>query len=159
MRSPLKTIALFVLPRVCVGQMLAPGELRTLECVAETLLDGAPTGVTPVQVARNVEEFLLRGRSRRAWRVRILLTVIELAPLATHRRVFSKMNGEQRVALIRNKWTTGRHVWRICAKVRNLVILGAYGDRRAAASTGYVPVTLRPRFRAIAKLEHVSEAV
>ena len=51
-------------------------------------------------------------------------------------------------ALIRSRWTSGRHVWRICAKVRNLVILGAYGDRRAAVTTGYVPVPLRPRFLA-----------
>ncbi len=157
MRSPLKALALFVLPRVPPGRMLARRELRTLERVAETLLDGAPTGVTSSQVASNVEEFLVRGRSRRAWRVRVLLTVIELAPLAAYRRTFSAMTLEDRAALVRTKWTTGRHVWRICAKVRNLVILGAYGDRAAAASTGYVPVTSRPRFRSVVTLQHPRE--
>jgi len=139
----------WILPPVTAGRTLAARESVVLERVAEALLVGAPLELTPRHVAHNVEEFLRLGRSRRAWRVRVLLTVIELTPLSTHRRVFSALTREERTALIRSRWTSGRHVWRICAKVRNLVILGAYGDRRAATTTGYVPVPLRPRFRGL----------
>jgi hypothetical protein len=54
---------------------------------------------------------------------------------------------EERRALVLDKWVEGKHLWRVCSKARNLVILGAYGDKRAAAKTGYVPVHLRARFR------------
>jgi len=127
--------------------------MRTLERVADVMLEGAPSGVAAHDVAWNVNEFLVRGRSRRAWRVRVLLTVIELAPLTTHGRPFSALSRDERTRLIRHKWVSGRHVWRICAKVRNLVILGAYGDRRAAERTGYVPVPQRPRFRNVLSSE------
>jgi hypothetical protein len=151
--APLEKLVRAVLPRTGPGRVLAARELRVLERAAEALLEDAPLELTPEQVAENVEKFLRLGRSRRAWRVRVLLTVIELTPLSTHGRAFTALSRDQRRALIRSKWASGRHVWRICAKVRNLVILGAYGDARAAATTGYVPVPLRPRFRAVLSVQ------
>ena len=68
-------------------------------------------------------------------------------PLTTHRRTFGALSIEERRALVLDKWVEGKHLWRVCSKVRNLVILGAYGDKRAAAKTGYVPVSLRARFQ------------
>lgn len=147
MRVTLEDAAHFVLPRVPVGRALAHAEWLTLVYVAEVLLKGAPHDVTAEQTADNVEAFLRAGRSRRAWRVRLLLTLIELTPLATNRLRFSQLSQEERRLLIERKWMAGQGVWRICSKVKNLVILGAYGDRRAAAKTGYVPVPLRPRFQ------------
>jgi hypothetical protein len=149
-------LARWILPPVAAGRTLAVREALVLERVAEALLQGAPLELTAKHVAQNVEEFLRLGRSRRAWRVRVLLTVIELAPLSTHRRVFTALTRDERIVLIRSRWTSGRHVWRICAKARNLVILGAYGDRRAATTTGYVPVPLRPRFRGLERA-HVQQ--
>jgi hypothetical protein len=119
------------------------------------LLKGAPHDVTAEQTADNVDAFLRNGRSRRAWRVRVLLNIIELMPLTTNGRRFGDLTLDERRALIERKWIGGHGVWRICSKVKNLVILGAYSDRRAAAKTGYVPVPLRPRFRKmkVAELE------
>jgi hypothetical protein len=155
MRITLEDAAHLLLPRVPVGRALAHAEWLTLVYVTEVLLKGAPHDVAPEQAADNVEVFLRAGRSRRAWRVRVLLTLIELTPLATHRRRFSGLSPEERCALIERKWIAGHGVWRICSKVKNLVILGAYGDRGAAAKTGYVPVPLRPRFQKmrLARLE------
>jgi hypothetical protein len=136
-----------ILPSVRPGQALSHGERRTLVRVAEVLLEGAAVDIQARQVATNVETFLVAGRSRRAWRVRVLLRVIELAPMATHRRSFSRLSLTERRVLVRERWMTGGHVYRLCAKIRNLVILGAYGDPHAAEATGYVPVPLRPRFQ------------
>jgi hypothetical protein len=147
MRITLEHVARRLLPKVAPGRALASAEWVTLTRVAEVLLEGAPHGITPAETADNVEKFLLAGRSRRAWRVRVLLQLIEHLPLATEGRTFTTMSRERRRALIERRWVGGRHVWRICAKVRNLVILGAYSDSRVAARTGYVPLHERPRFR------------
>jgi hypothetical protein len=146
-RVTLEGVVLAFFPRVPVGRALAHTEWLTLANVAEVLLQGAPHDVTAEQTADNVEAFLRAGRSRRAWRVRVLLELIEVMPLATHGARFSVLSRERRRALIESKWVAGHNLWRVCSKVRNLVILGAYGDRRAAAKTGYVPVPLRPRFQ------------
>ena len=37
--------------------------------------------------------------------------------------------------------------WGLCAKVKLLVLAGAYGDARAHAYLGVLPVPQRPRFR------------
>jgi hypothetical protein len=131
-----------------VGGVLAEGEMRTLAAVAEALLEGAPGAVSARTVAENVDVFLVAGKSRRAWRVRVLLRLIEASSLVTHARPFSRLSVAERRRIARERWAGGRHVYRICAKIRNLVILGAYGDRGVETATGYVPVPLRPRFRA-----------
>jgi hypothetical protein len=147
MRVTLEDAAYLVLPRVPVGRVLAHPEWLTLVRVAEVLMSGAPHDVTAERIADNVEEFLRAGRSRRAWRVRVLMHIIEHAPLATNGRRFGDLSPSERRALVEQKWIGGHGVWRICSKVKNLVVLGAYGDRRAAKQTGYVPVPLRPRFQ------------
>jgi hypothetical protein len=147
MAITLAHVARALLPALPVGRALAPSEWRTLARVADVFLEGVDLNVTAERAADNVEAFLVAGRSRRAWRVRVLLTVIELSTLATHGRPFARLALEVRRDIVRNNWMSGRHVWRICGKVRNLVLLGAYGDREASARTGYVPVPLRPRFQ------------
>jgi hypothetical protein len=148
MRLTLEHAARLLLPTVETGRALSRGEWWTLVRVAEVLLEGAAVEITAEDVADNVERFLIAGRSRRAWRVRVLLRAIEVTSFATHGRGFSRLTHVERRGIVLERWTSGRHVWRLCSKVRNLVILGAYGDRRAARTTGYVPVQLRPRFRA-----------
>jgi hypothetical protein len=151
----LEHVALKLLPVVPLGRALAHSEWLTLVSAAEVLLSGAPLGVTPEQASDNVEKFLIAGRSRRAWRVRILLHLIELLPLTTEHATFSALPVERRRALIEKRWIAGRHLWGICGKVRDLVVLGAYGDGRAA--TGYVPVPLRARFRDLRRTAPKSE--
>ena len=99
------------------------------------------------RVADNVEEFLVRGRSRRAWRCRVLLTLIECMPLFTHGRPFSKLGRAERRRLIEERYVGGAHAYRLCAKVRYLVLMGMYGDAAAPRATQYVPLAERARFR------------
>lgn len=146
-KMTLEGLARWLLPPVAPGRALARREWVTLVGVADVLLEGAPHDVEPEQVADNVEQFLVAGRSRRAWRVRVLLTLIEVMPLSTDGRPWSSLSRARRRAIVETKWIGGRRLWRVCSKVRNLVVFGAYGDARAAAKTGYVPVPLRARFR------------
>lgn len=152
----LEEVAYRVLPRVRTGRALAPSEWLTLVHCAEVLVDQAPHGITAEEVADNVERFLIAGQSRRAWRVRVLLTCIELLPIATHRRPFRWLTKAERRDVVERQWIAGGHVGRLCAKVKNLVVLGAYGDARAAARTGYVPVARRKRFVVSAPAEAVT---
>lgn len=146
MRVSLAEVASFLLPRLPLGGALAPSERRTLVKAAEVLMKGGPHGLSAEDIATNVERFLVVGRSRRAWRVRVLLQLVEVSPLPRLRRPFSRLTLEERRAWIVQEWIAGRPIGRICAKVKNLVVLGAYSDPKAAARTGYVPVHRRKRF-------------
>jgi hypothetical protein len=157
MRLTLEDTAHLLLPRPGTGRVLAHGEWLTLVHVAEVLMAGAPHDVSAEKTADNIEEFLRLGRSRRAWRVRVLLNLIQISSLATHGRRFSELSQGERRELIETKWIGGHGLWRICAKVKNLVVLGAYGDRRAEKQTGYVPVPLRPRFQKMRRAQPETE--
>jgi hypothetical protein len=142
-----EAIAYRLLPRVEPGRSLASEEWTTLVRLAEVLLEGSPVAAEPERVADNVERFLTVGRSRRAWRCRLLFHLVEYSSLLTHGRPFSALSRVERRHLIEQHYVNGQHVFRLCAKVRYLVLMGAYGDASAAAATGFVPLEQRERFR------------
>jgi hypothetical protein len=147
MRWTLEELSYRVLPRVDPGRALADVEWRTLSRVAEAMHQSMSERPSAEEVADNVERFLSIGRWKRAFRVRALLTLIEWLPLTTHRKSFSSLSVEQRRELIAKRFVAGEHVWAVCAKVRLLVVMGTFGDARARAATGYIPVAERTRFR------------
>lgn len=115
--------------------------------VAETLLEGCPVQVTAERAADNVERFLIEGRSRRVWRIRVLLTLLEFLPIPLYGAAFSELSAASRRQLIEERLMEGNHIWGVCAKVRLLVLMGIYGDAQAYAATGVLPVPDRPRMR------------
>jgi hypothetical protein len=141
----LQSLLLRLLPLPSPGRALAETEWRTLVRLAEALV---PDSVEmPSQaIADNVEKFLIRGRSRRAWRVRALMQVVEWSPLVVGRRPLSRMSVAERRRLVVEYYVDGRGLWGICAKARYLVLIGVYGDGRLHAATSYVPVSRRRRF-------------
>jgi hypothetical protein len=140
----LQPLLLRVLPLPPPGRAFAESEWRTLASLAEALV---PTGeLSPEDVADNVERFLIRGRSKRAWRVRALMHVVEWSPVTIGRRPLSQMSPVERRILVEERYFDGRGIWGICAKARYLVLLGAYGDARLHAPTSYVSVSRRRRF-------------
>lgn len=143
----LQSILLRALPLPPAGRALAESEYRTLVAVAEVLLPGPVREVPPEDAADNVEAFLVRGRSRRAWRIRALLHLIEWLPVVSHGKPFGHLTLEQRRELVERRFVDGSGLWAICAKVRYLVLLGAYGDARMHVATGFVPVSKRRRFQ------------
>jgi hypothetical protein len=143
----LQSVLLRLLPLPDPGRVFSSGEWRTLTRIAEALLPD-DSAVPPGDVADNIEGFLIRGRSRRAWRVRALLYLVEWAPVTRGARPLSRMTLRQRRRLVEERYMDGRGVWGICAKVRFLVLMGAYGDGRQHAPTSYVAVSKRRRFQA-----------
>jgi hypothetical protein len=141
----LQSLLLRVLPLPPPGRVFAETEWRTLVRIAEAILPG--TEAIPAEdVADNVEKFLVRGRSRRAWRVRALMHVVEWSPLTLGQGPFSQMSLRERRRLVEERFVDGSGLWGICAKARYLVVMGAYGDGRLHAPTSYVPVSRRRRF-------------
>jgi hypothetical protein len=142
-----------LLPQVGPGRVFADSEWRTLRAVAETILDDLPFKLAPSRVADNVERFLAEGRSRRAWRCRVLLTLLELLPVPTHRHRFSRLSLPLRRRLFEERIIGGRGLWGLCAKVRYLVLMGAYGDESVPSSLG---VSARGERRVTTVRSHVS---
>lgn len=141
----LQSLLLRVLPLPPPGKVFAAAEWRTLACLAEAL--GPDTRDVPAEdVADNVENFLIRGRSRRAWRVRALMQIVEWSPITVGRKPLSRMSLSERRRLVEERYVDGRGLWAICAKARYLVLIGAYGDGRLHAPTAYVAVSRRRRF-------------
>jgi hypothetical protein len=132
----LDELAYRVLPQVAPGRAIADREWRTLCLVAEAILVDLPFAMDANRVADNVERFLCEGRSRRAWRCRVLLTILECIPLATHGRRFSSLDLRERRRLFETRIVDGAGLWGLCAKVRYLVLMGAYGDESVPSSLG-----------------------
>jgi hypothetical protein len=143
----LQSILLRTLPLPPAGQALAESEYRTLVAIAEVLFPGPERQVPPADIADNVQAFLIRGRSRRAWRIRALLNLIEWLPVVVHGKPLTQLTPEQRRDLVEQRYVDGKGLWGICAKVRYLVLLGAYGDARMHIVTDFVPVSKRRRFQ------------
>jgi hypothetical protein len=145
-RFTLDEVAYRVLPQVAPGRALADSEWRTLRAAAETLLEELPFELSPTRVADNVERFLCEGRSKRAWRCRVLMTVLELLPLTARGRRFSELAQPERRALFEAHVIGGHGLWGLCAKVRYLVLMGAYGDESVPSKLGIlIPNEARPK--------------
>jgi hypothetical protein len=134
-----------LLPQVAPGRAFASSEWRTLRAAAEVLLEDLPLEITTSEIADNVERFMCNGHSKRAWRCRVLLTLLEHITLSTHWKTFSALSLGERKALFEERVIGARGLWGVCGKIRYLVIMGAYGDERTHAQLGiWVPGPARP---------------
>jgi hypothetical protein len=146
----LEDLARFALPKVPPGRALADVEKETLRAMAEVLLDECPVDVPFTEMVDRFERFLVQGQSKRGWRCRMLLTLVEYAPIAAYGRPVRMMSIEQRRRYMREQLIRGGFPWSTCAKIRYLVYAGAYGHTAADAATGFVPYAQRPRASAVA---------
>lgn len=145
-RLSIQAVAALILPRLPDGRALAPAERCTLAAVAEVIKEGSPVERTAEEIVNSVEAFLIAGRSRRAWRIRVLLHLLEYLPLKDTGRKLTSLNPEVRSRLIRTKFRHAKGLWWIAAKTRYLVLMGLYGDASAPAATGFVPPEQRARY-------------
>jgi hypothetical protein len=152
MLPTLDEITYRLLPRVQAGAALADSEWRTLAAAASVLLEGEEPAIDAEHVADNVERFLINGRSQQVWRIRLLLTLLEYLPLSCEGRTFSQLDLPARQRLARERLLSGTGLWQLCARVRLLLIMGAYGDAGGFARTNTLPVMQRPRFNALTTL-------
>ena len=144
--SPAEEIAYRVLPRVRPGHALAPNERRVLGCSAEILLSESKLDVKPLEVVENIERFIIQGQSKRAWRIRVLLNVIELLGIGEAGRPFSLLSRRDQERIFKEKVIPEKGPWAVAVGVRPLVLTGAYGDPRALEACEIIPVMKRGRF-------------
>jgi hypothetical protein len=154
----LEEMARLALPKLPPGRALADVEKETLRAMAEVLLDDCPVDVPLTEMVDRFERFLVQGQSKRGWRCRMLLTLVEYAPIAAYGRPVRMMSVEQRRRYVREKLMRGGFPWSTCAKVRYLAYAGAYSVPAADAATGFVPFAQRPRAsagaNAVAEVRH-----
>ena len=141
-----RIIEALILPRLPEGRAFAPSEWRTLAAIAEIVREGAPAERTGEQIANNVEAFLTAGQSRRAWRIRALLRLLEYLPLRDTGLTLTSMAPGARSKLIREKFQHAQGLWWIAAKARYLVFMGLYGGSSAPLATGFKPPRERARY-------------
>lgn len=151
----LEDLARFALPRVPAGRALADVEKETLRAMAEVLLDDCPVDVPLTEMVDRFEQFLVQGHSKRGWRCRMLLTLVEYAPIAAYGRPVRMMSIAQRRRYVNEKLMRGGFPWSTCAKVRYLAYAGAYSHGAANAATGFIPFAQRAR--ATGKINEVAE--
>lgn len=141
--------------RIWKGSARPPGEQTrvfskrergTLAAVAECFNGSAPAMVSADRIVDNVDLFLAKGRSQRAWRIRVLLRLVEYLPMLSTGRPLKSMGPDSRRRLLRRKFQSARGLWWIAAKSRYLVLLGIYGDPSVARETGFVPPRDRRRY-------------
>lgn len=129
------------------ARALAKRERETLAAVAESFNASAPGLVAADRIVDNVDHFIAKGRSQRAWRIRALLRLVEYLPVFSTGRPLTAMCADSRRQLLRRKFQAARGLWWIAAKSRYLVLLGIYGDPSVARGTGFVPPEDRRRYR------------
>ena len=152
----LEDLARFALPPLPPGRVLADVEKETLRRMAEVLLEECPVDVPAADAVERFERFLIQGRSRRAWRCRLLLTLVEYAPLVAYGKPVRLLSLEERRRYVREKLMRGGPLWSTCAKVRYLAYAGAYSQASANAATGFVPFADRRRAGAAPVIEELS---
>jgi hypothetical protein len=145
--SAFEVLVRVVLARPRPGAFFSDRERRTIVGIAEVQLEGEPSKVTPEAAVESLERFLARGRSRRASRIRVMLGLLELLPLTLGRGPFSRLSPVLRSDIVRGHLATGGHLWKVCAKVRQLIYLGAYADESSQNAVGFVQVRSRARYR------------
>lgn len=118
-----------------------------MAAVAESFHAGVAGPAASDRIVDNVDEFIAKGRSQRAWRIRALLRLVEYLPVFSTGRPLTAMCADSRRRLLRRKFPAARGLWWIAAKSRYLVLLGIYGDRSVARETGFVPPEDRERYR------------
>jgi hypothetical protein len=84
------------------------------------------------------------------------MVLVEWSAWPIHGRPFSGLTLAERRRLIEERYVGGNYVYRLCAKIRYLVLMGAYGDQDAARATGYVPLEERSRFRAVPAVKRLT---
>jgi len=144
-RLTLEHVARAVLPAPAPGRALAESERATLARIAEVILEGSPVEIPLSRVVDNFDRFLVAGRSRRAWRCRLLLTLVEYAPVLALGGTLGMLSRDERRRFVLDKLARGGRLWSLCAKVRYFAYVGAYGDPAGVRATGFVAMADRAR--------------
>jgi hypothetical protein len=124
---------------------LHPWMARTIELYAEAGIRGEPPAGGWQRVARILDEYLGSIRSPRAWRPKMVVLLMEIAPLLVLRPPFSSLGSAERRDFLDRHVARPRGLLRVAALGRQLVRLAYYSDDGVQAAMGFrVPGPARP---------------
>jgi choline dehydrogenase-like flavoprotein len=143
---------------------LMPHQHRTAMAMAEVLVIGDEEALTPEEVAAGIDDYLFSFAAHEKWKAKLALSVLTVYPLFRFRPPFALISPARRLEFIERCFLNDVVERRLPGFLRQLaqsmlyasqqlVIIGYYGDPRAAESTGFVPFSKRPRYaNAVKKL-------
>ncbi|MGZ5342690.1 MAG: FAD-dependent oxidoreductase, partial [Solirubrobacterales bacterium] len=138
-------------------EYLSPSGFQTLSALAEVLVVGEEERITPDEVAKNVDSYLVSFRAHRKWLIKLALGGLHFYPLLTLHPTLALMSAEERLAFVKQRFLVAieeRRIGRlrrrfVQAMIRlgqNMVYLGYYSDERTFDSVGYEPFSKRARY-------------
>jgi choline dehydrogenase-like flavoprotein len=149
---------------------LNPVAFRTLIALAEVLIDGRREALPPLDVARNVDDYMARLEADSKSQVQLALTVLAVLPLVTLRMPLPAMSVSARERYLKRRFLVDvserrwpapllPYVQAMIRVASQMSYLGYYGDRRSWEAVGYRPFPLRHPDRIPAKLPSDGELV
>lgn len=138
---------------------LAPHQHRTAMAMAEILVMGEEEGLTPEEVAANIDDYLASFRARQKWRAKLALSAMTVMPLLFFKPPLPMLSPERRLEFVQRRFLKDVIARRLPGPVRRLAqtvliavqklsFIGYYSDPRTYGETGFVPFSRRPRFEA-----------
>jgi choline dehydrogenase-like flavoprotein len=138
---------------------LSPRQFQTLSALAEVCVAGDSDSwqleIKPVEVASNVDQYLISFEAKSKWVMKLVLTAMEFYPLLSFHVPLSLMLPDARLQFLKKRFLTDEEFratpdwWRqmIQAAIRmskQLCYMGYYSDKRVYQSIGYTPFSARP---------------
>ncbi len=132
----------------------SPMQFRTLEALADVLIQGEKEVISSRQVALNVDRYMSSFLARTKWVSKLSMTGIELYPLIFLKPPTSYMRAADRKAFLERHFYQGVALRMAPPFIRMLVqamirmgkqlcYMGYYNDKRVHSSIGYVPFSER----------------
>ncbi len=138
-------------------QYLTVQQFQTLEAMAEVCVAGDSNTekleILPVEVALNVDRYLIKFKATGKWVMKVVLTAMEFYPLLSLHAPLSQMLPDDRLNFLKKRFEAVNgalpdwYLQLIQAAIRmskQLCYMGYYSDPRVHPSVGYTPFLKRP---------------
>lgn len=132
-------------------------QFQTLQALAEVCISGDvdiyKLQIEPIQVAANVDTYLIKFKASNKWVMKLVLTAIEIYPLLSLNPLLSLMQPAARLKFLKRRFTDleyqsvprwyGEIVQAAIRMSKQLCFMGYYSDPAVYESIGYVPYSKR----------------
>lgn len=135
-------------------QYLSPMQFRSLQALAQVVIEGDQELVTAKEVAHNVDRYLASFKGKSKWTFKLALSAIEIYPLfflkppssylnPADRKKFLERQFYQTVAMRLSPPFIRAAVQLMIRMAKQLCFMGYYNDSRTFESVGYIPFSKR----------------
>jgi hypothetical protein len=128
-------------------QRLWPYMARTSRLYAEAMIEGDAPGGDWENVPRNLDKYIAATISPRIWRLRLVITAMEVAPVIRFRLPFSMLSAKARKDFVERYLVEPKGVMRIPSLGRQLMRLGYYATPQTHEEIGFARMAERAAWR------------